>query len=127
MHWIPEGNGYRCIRHGTTFGRLAHCVQCETAPGSIEVSSEALPVAPAGCVTSLDHERWFTTTSKYLARVAKALTEGQPPYTEPMPPTGAKFIAESIKARRAAMELTLTREDDAIIERAERRKRGQSH
>lgn len=127
MKWqrLDDGASF-CPEHKATFGPLEQCPGC--IAGSIAVfdqeAAERAPAdAPAGCRTSVERERWFTGAANWARRQARAFvkdTSGEFPMAGPA--VAAKFLAEALKAERAAAALTAVRERRAYVKelRAER-------
>lgn len=120
--WTRHGAGLRCDKHDQVFGRLGQCPQCVgdpvERPGA--EGERALPPAPTGCRTSVEHEVWLTAIADFALEQARKLCSGKGRINYS---TGAKFLECAIKANRAAaVEFTATRERRAYIKelRAER-------
>lgn len=75
MPWQKVDGGFHCARHGITFKVTASCPGCDADPGpELELLEPiALPKAPAGCMSTVQHERWFTALAKRSAAAADRL------------------------------------------------------
>jgi hypothetical protein len=133
MPWVREGDSVRCKRHDVLFDpSLGSCAACDRDPGpepADDIEAE-LPTPPDKCFSSEAIERWFTTLAvaarESARRVAKR--EKRDFHDES---AIAKHRETAIKAMRAAGELALRREDEALVRARERRirdrARGASH
>lgn len=74
--WVPEGKGYKCVRHGgAAFTPPATCPQCVDDTGEpLDVEVDApLSKAPSGCMTTVQLERWYTALAKRSEKSAEAI------------------------------------------------------
>jgi hypothetical protein len=122
MAWIDLGSGrHKCPDHEHIFELPDSCPGCMpgTAP-AVEDEIDALPIAPQGCDTTLEHERDFTMLARdleYAARqfIAKDVRD-QSSVKE------IKDLAEvALRARRAAAELAEKRERRDRVNAREKR------
>lgn len=157
LPWVKEGKGKRCTKHDCWFSKTAVCKACATdkdrAP--IKASKDPLPRPPAGCMSSVQLERWFTALAKRSLESAELVAKAYP--LDAASVAGAIVVVDAsdplahkihvrdfhdegaiskhrdnaIKAMRAAAELALRREDDHYVdakhERIDARGKGKSH
>jgi hypothetical protein len=121
--WKREGTKIRCLRHDDLFDpSVRTCLKCDDDPGP-EVSDEIdepLPAAPEGCLDSSQIERWFVTIAQAERRAANRLANDRVHSAS----SGAlicKHREVAIKAMRAAAEIALRREDEALVKAREKR------
>lgn len=123
MDWKRRGDKLHCKRHDVTFGQTEVCAKCVDDPGAIPTAEldTALPPPPAGCRSSEDHEKWLTALASFAEKQAKGLCTGKNRINHS---TASKLFDVAIKATRAAMEFTTTRERREWVRRmaAEARK-----
>lgn len=136
----------RCTDHGQTFDKKSVCSECRKGLRKElpRQPKEPLPEPPAGCMSTVQIERWFVDLAKASAARAAAI-EDVVPIKLPAKPSkkkrgkanakseGNRFrdfhdetaIANhrdrAIKAMRAACELAARREDDAIVDARDER------
>lgn len=126
MPWQRQADGsFDCLRHGSTWkAAKPSCAKCKTDPGPAVLAVEAVtvPEAPAGCMSSIERERWFSDLALAAAADAQRLADG----TKPVEGKAAEvnFHAEAnivkhrelaLKLGRAASDLALRREDEHIV------------
>lgn len=124
-----------CKRHQIAYGALEQCGNCEADPGPLpsEVAPEP-PLPPKGCIDSHTREAWFTRVANdALADVLRLQATGPSLDAEGETDWHTDVAIKqhrdtAIKAMRAAGELGVAREIDAITE-ARRREQdeGGSH
>lgn len=125
MQWEQLADGLtRCKAHGAEFRLPASCPQCADADpatfapiGVVDLASDS-PDAD-GCQSPAEHERSFTLLARSLSAKAAELKKGTPREL----PVAAKFYELSIRARRAAAELSNERHRRARVARMERDRR----
>lgn len=77
MPWRKVGRGRECTRHKTTFALTESCPECNVDPGPELGQLEAIELAkpPAGCMSSVQLERWFISLAKRAAAAADRLVD----------------------------------------------------
>jgi hypothetical protein len=123
-----EGEKLRCRRHDQLFGATDSCTGCDADPGPpLEQVEEKLDKPPSGCRSTEQHERWFTALAedidkmrRELSRKGKGIVRDLHHYN-----SIAKLAETAIKARRAAADITVHREDAEIQRARELRDRKQ--
>jgi hypothetical protein len=159
MPWVTEGNVKRCTAHDCTFAKNKVCPTCTASKArtALRATKMPVPVAPKGCMSSVQLERWFVELAKKSAAAADEIAAAYP-VPKPAPKEGqgpiivvevgadgvraqvrsfhedvaiAKYNDVAIKSMRAAAALCARREDDDIVERRHRelveRDQGASH
>lgn len=144
--WVRKGDTTHCERHGTDFVLPATCTQCDADPGSpVDDEIDApLPKPPAGCKSPVQIERWFVSLAEAAQRSAAAVgltttfdasknrkTKTRRELDFHDHSAIAKHRDNALKFMRAATELALRRDDNALVVAREKRirdrQRGASH
>ncbi len=122
---LPDGSdGMRCTRHDVVFSRLEVCEACHRDPPP-KVRAPDIgdpPTTPANVRSALDHEAALVTLAEEIEETARSLCRGKVRVRANLA-CAAKLYSEAIRARRAAMELAMRREDEELVNRREKRLR----
>ena len=117
--WLPKGDGtlLECSAHGETFSRLGSCPRCAENAPRLPTTIDHEPVeAPVGCRSVQAHEERFTALAEaFEEAAARHAADPKGNLTN-----AARVLDVALKARRAAMELALQREDRAHVRWLER-------
>jgi hypothetical protein len=123
--WVKEGDSLRCPRHGELFDpSVATCAGCEASPGPDlhDEIDDPLPSPPDGCVTTEEIERALVAAAWDLRKVANDLTRKSKGKNKIQAlSVAAKYWDTALKALRAAADLALRREDEALVKAREKR------
>jgi hypothetical protein len=120
----------RCPTHDHVFGKTKTCADCDIDPGIAPADEiDKLPPPPAGCLSSLEHERCLVTA---ICDIDDLIERVMPPFETPefrvtdyhLINSLAKLHDVRCKLRRAAAELAGAREDDELVALRDRRMNG---
>ena len=106
------------------YGALQQCPGCAAGDAATPPLEEAveLPAAPDGCLSSVGREAWYTAlATAAIADADRLAAAGDDPESGWHADVAIKGHRDTaIKAMRAAGELGVARETDALVERRKR-------